>query len=113
MEKECKKHGLTRFRRDSGCWRCVKCATGYVQALRNRHKALLVEEWGGSCEVCGYAKSLAALHFHHLDPSIKSFTLSNTNLGSPMNKLREEAKKCQLLCANCHAEVEYGVVAER
>jgi hypothetical protein len=25
-----------------------------------------------------------------------------------MDALREEAKKCALLCANCHAEVEAG-----
>jgi hypothetical protein len=24
--------------------------------------------------------------------------------------MREEAKKCVLLCANCHAEVEAGIV---
>lgn len=52
---------------------------------------------------CGYSKSNNALQFHHTDPNTKSFRLS-ANMGKGFEKLLAEAKKCVLLCANCHAE---------
>lgn len=65
-------------------------------------KEQLVKEFGGKCKLCGYDKHLAALQFHHLDPKDKSFQISSgSNKG--INQLREEAKKCILVCANCHA----------
>ena len=54
------------------------------------------------CAVCGYNGHPAALHFDHLDPSTKSFSMGNNNY--PIGKLDEEIAKCQVLCANCHAE---------
>jgi hypothetical protein len=31
---------------------------------------------GGECSICGYNKCVAALEFHHLNPSEKDFTIS-------------------------------------
>jgi hypothetical protein len=56
---------------------------------------------------CGYNKSIAALQFHHIDRAEKSFRLSV--YGKSLAKLREEAKKCELVCANCHAEIEEAI----
>ena len=52
-----------------------------------------------------------ALQFHHLDPSQKEFGVSGRGVTRAIAKARAEAKKCFLLCANCHAEVEAGVTA--
>lgn len=76
------------------------------RGLARKHR--LIELHGGKCLICGYRKNTAALVFHHSDASNKAFNLdlrklSNTNWRS----LLEESKKCQLLCANCHAEVHY------
>ncbi len=49
------------------------------------------------------------LHFHHVDPATKSFALSVAT-GKGLGKLRDEAKKCVLVCANCHGEIESGVI---
>jgi hypothetical protein len=49
------------------------------------------------------------LHFHHVDPATKAFTMSVAS-GKSLGKLREEAKKCVLVCANCHGEIESGVI---
>jgi len=49
----------------------------------------------------------AALQFHHVDPSTKTFTLRDGGTRS-IARMREEARKCVLLCANCHAQVEAG-----
>ena len=72
---------------------------------RHRRKEALVKMLGGKCKKCGYKKSTAALSFHHIDPSKKSFDIShNGNLLGDWESIVIEAKKCELLCLNCHAE---------
>jgi cytochrome c553 len=68
-------------------------------------KRILVAEAGGCCAVCGYDRCVVNLHFHHVDPTTKSFALSVAS-GKGLAKLRAEAKKCVLVCANCHGEIE-------
>jgi hypothetical protein len=46
---------------------------------------------------------------HHLDPSQKRLEINAKGVAVAIAKLREEAQKCVLLCANCHVEVERGV----
>lgn len=67
--------------------------------------------FGGKCTICGYSKYVGALDFHHLDPTTKSFGLANRGLTKSMKVLTEEAQKCVLLCANCHREVEAGIIS--
>ena len=71
---------------------------------------MLVEEAGGCCAVCGYDRCEVSLHFHHVDPASKAFTV-NTSQGRSLAAFREEAKKCALVCANCHGEIEMGLIA--
>lgn len=75
-----------------------------VSKRRKKVKQLLVEYKGGKCSLCSYNKCLGALQFHHKDPIKKSFGLSVKGLTRGIDKLKEEADKCVLLCANCHAE---------
>ena len=51
-----------------------------------------------------------ALHFHHVDPSSKRHEINAKGVAIALDKLRVEARKCVLLCSNCHAEVEDGTV---
>jgi hypothetical protein len=97
-------------RGDTGSWRCIPCRSEAVTDRRRRVKAILVAEAGGACVVCGYDRCLAALQFHHLRPEEKRFSLGDKGLARSLEKARAEARKCVLLCANCHAEVEAGVV---
>ncbi len=69
---------------------------------------LLKIERGGKCEICGYNEYLGALDFHHKNNKEKSFAIGHRR-GFSIDKLREEVKKCALLCANCHREVEAGI----
>lgn len=70
-------------------------------------KKQLVEMKGGKCASCGYCKCLRALEFHHKDPSTKSFSLTLREIaGFSWETVIEEANKCDLLCANCHRELE-------
>lgn len=81
----------------------------YVNRRRRIVKATLVAEAGGRCRICGYDRSTAALQFHHLDPLNKTLQISARCLA--IDTLREEASKCLLLCANCHAELEAGLIS--
>jgi transposase len=111
MELRCRRHGVTTFkRRSGGGYRCGKCRAEAVARRRRNVKRILVEDAGGRCAVCGYSRCIAALEFHHLVPAEKSFSLSHRGVARSLEKARAEARKCALLCANCHAEVEAGLV---
>lgn len=72
---------------------------------RQRIKETLVQEFGGKCCICGYNKYAGALEFHHKDGSQKEKHVSSTGI----HKAREEAKKCILVCSNCHMELHGGI----
>jgi hypothetical protein len=106
----CPVHGETRHRRrPRGGYACLKCRADSVVRRRRKVKAILVEEAGGRCWGCGYDRHLAALQFHHVDRRTKRFSLSQQGVARSLERARAEARKCVLLCANCHAEVEAGV----
>jgi DNA-directed RNA polymerase specialized sigma24 family protein len=112
LERECKRHGLTVFVLDvEGIYRCTRCRADRVARRRRRVKEILVAEAGGRCVLCGYARHPAALQFHHLEPSSQGFGIGSRGLSRAIEKLRSEARKCVLLCSNCHAEVEIGFAA--
>ncbi len=108
--RECDKHRWVEFVRygDADALRCRRCRYDAVTRRRRRIKEILVTERGGACEQCGYDRCLAALQFHHREPSEKSFGLALNGTARSLEKARAEAEKCDLLCANCHADVEWG-----
>jgi ribosomal protein L30E len=109
---KCGQHGETEFFLDAtGRYRCGACRSAHVVKRRKKLKTILVAEAGGSCCLCGYDRHVGALHFHHLDPDEKRFSLGERGLTRSLHACRTEAAKCVLLCANCHAEVESGLVS--
>ena len=81
-----------------------------VKKWRQSVKTIVVECLGGCCQICGYKRCKNALELHHINPDEKDF-----GFGSIMSPCRswkviyQEAKKCILLCSNCHREVHHGV----
>lgn len=76
------------------------------QARGLKRKKLIVKKFGGHCSVCGYGKNLSALTFHHINPKKKSFQLDLRSLSNrKQSRIDIEAKKCILVCNNCHAEM--------
>jgi len=53
------------------------------------------------CSHCGFFH-IAALDFHHQDPSLKEGSVHNYISNGQFAKAYEELKKCIVLCANCH-----------
>jgi transposase-like protein len=111
-EAPCPRHGVTAhiLVTSESRLRCALCRSEAVSRRRRKVKEILVAEAGGRCRICGYARHAVALQFHHLDPGEKSFGLGVRGLTRSIVRMREEASKCILLCANCHAEVEAGLV---
>ncbi len=106
---ECRRHGSTEFVLEGrGYYRCKRCRAEGVAKRRRVVKRRLVEEAGGKCILCGYSRWLGALQFHHVEPSSKEFHLAHRGHSRAIAKSRAEMRKCALLCANCHAEVEGG-----
>lgn len=108
----CPTHGESEFvLRPDGGTRCKRCRSDAVTMRRRRVKATLVAEAGGKCLVCGYDRYPGALAFHHVDPATKVNGIAEKGRALSIQALRAEAAKCVLLCHNCHAEVEAGLVA--
>jgi hypothetical protein len=111
MKKVCKKHGLTECVKEStGYHRCKKCRQEAVTRKRQKIKKKLIELHGGKCSICGYNKSIRALHFHHIDPTKKQFGIAASGCCRAFDKILKEADKCLLVCSNCHCEIEDGLI---
>lgn len=89
---------------------CKKCTTKAVQKRREKLKLLAFEYKGSKCEYCGYNKCLAAIEFHHLDPTKKDFGISEKGYTRSWQKIKEELDKCIMVCANCHREIHEKII---
>ena len=110
----CKRHGQVVFHlygagKPGQRWRCKRCVGEAVTRRHQKIKRILVAEAGGGCAVCGYNRCVVNLHFHHVDPSTKSFGVTVAR-GKSLDAYRAEARKCVLVCANCHGEIEAGLM---
>lgn len=79
-----------------------------IENRKKRRQKFKISQ-GGCCKICGYNKCLNALHFHHLDEETKKSSLASMLLRGSIEKAQEEAKKCILICGNCHAEIHAGI----
>lgn len=81
-----------------------------VKAYRkeySRNKAIATKAWldyiklKHGCIDCGYSTYAVALDFDHIDPTTKSFNVSQRRQISK-ERLLTEIAKCVVRCANCH-----------
>jgi len=70
---------------------------------------MLVEYKGGICILCGYSGYFGAFDLHHTHGTDKAFGISAGGITRSWDKMKAEADKCVLVCANCHREVHGGV----
>jgi phage baseplate assembly protein W len=112
--RNCRNHGLTEFAfysagKEGRRWRCKRCVGEAVTRRHQKVRKILITEAGGRCAICGYGRAIVNLHFHHVNPALKSFSITSAR-GKSLAAYRDEAKKCVLVCANCHGEIESGVM---
>jgi hypothetical protein len=86
---------------------CIDCVCESAKQRQRSLKVKCVEYKGGKCQRCGYNKCIWALEFHHRDRTKKAFGIANRIKSFDKNPaVKEELDKCDMLCANCHREVE-------
>jgi hypothetical protein len=95
---------------------CHNCHNEYHYNLYknyNSNKNIFLEYKGIKCKNCNYDKCSASLHFHHIDKTTKSFNLSKETKYSNYKSISdveqhiiEELNKCDILCGNCHMELD-------
>lgn len=60
------------------------------------------------CPICG-EKRYWVLEFHHKDKKEKEFNIAKmANYGYSIKKIKEELRKCIIICANCHKNIHHG-----
>lgn len=67
-----------------------------------RRKNNLIKVFNSKCCICGFDKWQSALEFHHVNPEEKEFGLTTNTTTKALTKQLSEARKCILVCANCH-----------
>jgi hypothetical protein len=97
----CGKKFLYERKKGLSTTRCAGCA---VSERKIKMKKALIELRGGKCKNCGYNRCLNALSFHHRNPRTKKFNVAG-NYNRSWKANLAEAKKCDILCMNCHTEL--------
>lgn len=59
------------------------------------------------CKICG-ENEICTLDYHHLQN--KEENIAKLLRGGSLKKVKEEIKKCVVLCANCHRKVHAGII---
>lgn len=62
------------------------------------------------CDKCGYDRCSRALQFHHANDDKEHAVSKLAGRGRRWDLILAEMEKCELLCANCHAEHHAGLV---
>jgi hypothetical protein len=90
-----------KYKRNCTTTLCRSCAR---RERRQKKKLKMIEMKGGECVYCGYKKCPQALQFHHLEPEKKRFSMYR-GIDRNWKEIKKELEKCELVCANCHAEI--------
>src|SRR3990167_11159035 len=80
-----------------------------VTKRRKKLKQMAIELKGGKCQICGYNKYQGALDLHHIRGK-KEFSIGDKGYTRSWEKVQAELDKCVLVCANCHRELEAGLI---
>lgn len=72
----------------------------WVRAFIKRYKELK------GCEKCKIKYKGYILDFHHIHG--KDINVSKLTSHGNMKKIKNEIRKCIVVCANCHREIHYG-----
>ena len=83
----------------------------YREENRKINREYIARVKGTNCFDCGATESKGkqkALELHHRDPSTKEFEVSGGYLHCPLEYLKPEIEKCDLLCKQCHAKRHVG-----
>lgn len=81
-----------------------------VPEYRKRIKVSLVEAFQHKCCICGLEDDPCLYDFHHLIPEEKEFGIGNGTTTRSKQAYADEAKKCIMVCGNCHRRIENKLI---
>src|SRR5215471_21415281 len=97
---------LLRDEFHGACSKCRSCGKRRsLQRIAPRRDALAALKLERGCADCGYREYAVALDFDHDPPRLgKTLPLSQkvSRTSIPLDELLAEARRCIVLCANCH-----------
>ena len=82
----------------------------YKNQGRERNREIVNNIKKKGCSICGYNKSLKALHFHHTADNKKYDVGWIVAEGLSYDLLIKEIDKCILVCSNCHHEMHDKII---
>ena len=85
----------------------ISCREAAKRSQVRNAKIIKDEKLKRGCEKCGYKSHHAALDFDHIDPKNKYRDIAKMHTTN-IEILKQEIKKCRVLCANCHSIKTYG-----
>lgn len=95
---------------EEGCDEVQKCrglCTNHHRSFSARtRKEKLIKMKGGRCQECRQTYPYYIYDFHHREPAEKDFAIGG-GIHKPWPEILLEVEKCDLLCANCHRQVEH------
>jgi hypothetical protein len=78
----------------------------YKKKYGYKRRSQLLTECGGKCIICEMeydGKNAPKFDFHHRNPEEKEFNIGLDKIVVfAWKKILEEAKKCDIVCSNCH-----------
>ena len=84
--------------------------TDKVKGWTAKHRAKKRDKYNqlksGPCVDCGITYPPYVMHFDHLDASTKLSCVGHIK-ACGLDRIKREIAKCELVCANCHAERTY------
>lgn len=93
------KHGFNARGEQTYRSDCKQCQREY-DLTRLHKQAEFINAQKHECAKCG-ENDKTKLHFHHIDPRQKEFTIGKMR-NYPLEKVQREIDKCIVLCAHCH-----------
>lgn len=108
------------IKRTNYCILCHKNSVKQTNEIRrnrwNNFKKLWILHQDGKCNFCDYSdlSCISVFDFHHKSDEVKEFSLSVlTGFGYNLTNKKlfvKEARKCFVVCANCHRKIGRGVI---
>ena len=106
-KKNGRKHprlGIRKCRRE-----LQESKTQWANRNKKENKRKLINIFGNECSMCKMSNlPMAVYEFHHVNAEEKEDRISNLLGRRSFDKIMNEAKKCEMVCSNCHKIIHYG-----
>lgn len=99
-------NALCVHKRKSGIYLCENCfRKRTVRPISKSRRWLWEQKAAVGCILCEEGDP-RCLDYHHVHPQKKKFNISSVVSTIPTRAIEIEIRKCVVLCANCHRQIE-------